>query len=85
MYPKVSPKSNSCGFNIIKVGRGERTAGYFPKGSNILWGHLKITDYYKINIASLTQRLLSNFVIYHWFRHEMTCEKETEKFHTDAK
>ena len=26
-FPKFK---NSCGFNIIKVGRGERTAGHFP-------------------------------------------------------
>ena len=46
MYPKVFPSSNSCGFNIIKVGRGERTARFFPKGSNILGENLKITNYY---------------------------------------
>jgi len=51
MYPKVFPSSNSCGFKIIKVGRGERTGRYFPKGRNILWGHLKITDCYKYCIT----------------------------------
>ena len=51
MYPKVFPSSNSCGFNIIKVGRGERTGRFFPKGSNILGENLKITDYYKYCIT----------------------------------
>ena len=51
MYPKVFPSSNSCGFNIIKVGRGERTARFFPKGSNIFGENLKITDYYKYCIT----------------------------------
>ena len=47
-FPKFK---NSCGFNIIKVGRGERTARFFPKGSNIFGENLKITDYYKYCIT----------------------------------
>ena len=80
-FPKFK---NSCGFNIIKVGRGKNCRAF----SNIEQYFVGTPKNYRLlqnNIASLIQRLLSNFVTYHWFHHEMTCEKKTQKFHTDAK
>ena len=80
-FPKFK---NSCGFNIIKVRGGEKELQGIFQYRAIFCGDTKKLQIIT-NIASLIQRLLSNFVTYYWFHHEMTCEKKTQKFHTDAK
>ena len=84
MYPKVFPSSKTHVVStLLKWGGEKELQGIFQYRA-IFCGDTKKLQIIT-NIASLIQRLLSNFVTYHWFHHEMTCEKKTQKFHTDAK
>ena len=84
MYPKVFPSSKTHVVStLLKWGGEKELQGIFQYRA-IFCGDTKKLQIIT-NIASLIQRLLSNFVTYHWFHHEMTCEKKMQKFHTDAK
>ena len=66
MYPKVFPSSNSCGFNIIKVGRGERTARFFSKREQYFWGKPK--NYRLLQVLHHWPKDFCPILwIYHWF------------------